>query len=193
MDPYLALEALCKARHSTRRFLDKPVSDELVAKILEIARTSPFAGGSKSWEVLVIRDRARIEETARAVRARVATLHASIRPAFQEAFLEYAKNFSSFESAPVLMLPVVRVIPTLTLMLPEPTDGVVRMESENYVKSISCVAMLILLAAESLGLASCFTTGPLLAEEEIATIVAVKPGRRIGALIPIGYSADNQS
>lgn len=193
MEGYLALETLCTRRHSTRTFLDTPVPGDLIEKILVIARTSPFAGGSKSWEVLVVRERDRIAEVTRTVRARVNALHASIRPAFQDAFLEYARNFSAFESAPVLMLPVFRVIPTLTLMIPEPPEGIIRMESENFVKSISCVSMLILLAAQSLGLATCYTTGPLIAEEDIGRIVSLKPGRRIGAVIPLGYAADLHS
>jgi len=190
MDDYAALEAICTARHSTREFLDSPVPAELIEKILAIARTSPFAGGSKSWEILVVQEQDQIAEAARVVRSRVEELHSSIKPAFQQGFLEYARYFTAFESAPVLLLPVFRVIPTLTLMLPEPQESIIRMESENFVKSISCVAMLILLAAQSLGLASCYMTGPLIAEEEIGRLVNIKPGRRIGAIIPLGYAAD---
>jgi nitroreductase len=190
MDAYASLETICTSRHSTREFLDRPVPGVLIEKILAIARTSPFAGGSKSWEVLVVQKQDQIAEAARVVRARVEDLHSSITPAFQEGFLEYARNFSAFESAPVLLLPVFRVIPALTLMLPEPPESIIRMESENFVKSISCVAMLILLAAQSLGLASCYMTGSLIAEEEIGRLVNIKPGRRIGAVIPLGYATD---
>lgn len=192
MDAYAALEAICTARHSAREFLDRPVPGALIEKILAIARTSPFAGGSKSWEVLVVQEQDHIAQAARVVRSRVEDFHASISPAFQQGFLEYARYFSAFESAPVLLLPVFKVIPTLKLMLPEPPESIVRMESENFVKSISCVAMLILLAAQSLGLASCYMTGPLIAEEEIGRLVNIKPGRRIGAVIPLGYAADIQ-
>jgi nitroreductase len=190
MDAYDALKAICTARHSTREFLNRPVPGALIEKILAIAHTSPFAGGSKSWEVLVVQEQDHIAEAARVVRSRAEDLHSSIKPAFQQGFLEYASYFSGFESAPLLLLPVFRVIPTLTLMLPEPPESIVRMESENFVKSISCVAMLILLAAQSVGLASCCMTGPLIAEEEIGKLVNVKPGRRIGAVIPLGYAAD---
>jgi nitroreductase len=190
MDAYASLESICTARHSAREFLDKPVPDEVVEKILAIAHTSPFAAGSKSWEVLVVQERDHITEAARVVRSRVEELQASVKPAFQQGFLEYATYFYGFESAPVLLLPVFRVIPTLTLMLPKPPESIIRMESENFVKSISCVAMLILLAAQSLGLASCYMTGPLIAEEEIGRLVNIKPGRRIGAIIPLGYAAD---
>lgn len=193
MDAYGTLAALCEARHSSRMFLNTPVPTDLLEKILAIARTSPFAGGSKSWEVVVVSERDRIDALAREVRAKTAEWHDAMRPEFRSAFLEYAVNFTAFERAPVLMLPVVRIIPTLTIMLPEPTRDIVRMEEENFVKSISCVAMLILLAAQSLGLASCLATGPLIAEDEIGRIIGLKPGRRIGAVIPIGYEGHHSS
>jgi nitroreductase len=188
MDAYSALGAICTARHSVREFLDRPVPGALIEKIISIAHTSPYAGGSKNWEILVVQKQDQIAEAARVIRSRVEDLHASITPTFQESFLEYARYFSAFESAPVLLLPVFKVIPTLTLMLPQPAESIIRMESENFVKSISCVAMLILLAAQSLGLGSCFMTGPLIAEEEVGRLVNIKPGRRIGAVIPLGYA-----
>src|SRR5271167_4782660 len=51
------LEVL-QARRSIRTgFLkDRPVSDELIEKILEAARWAPSAGNSQPWEFLVIRD-----------------------------------------------------------------------------------------------------------------------------------------
>jgi nitroreductase len=192
MDAYAALESICAARHSAREFLDKPVPRELVEKVLSIARTSPYAGGSKKWEVLVVHEKDRIEEAVRLVRTRVVDLHAAIRPAFQQGFLEYARYFSAFENAPVLLLPVFNDKRTMSLMFHDPPESILRLESENFVKSISCVTMLILLGAQSLGLASCFMTGALIAEEELGRLVNIKPGHRIGAVIPLGYAADFQ-
>jgi len=192
MDAYAALEALCTARHSTRHFLDMPVSGELVEKVLSIARTSPYAGGSKKWDVLLVNEKDRIADAVRVVRSRVLELQVSIRPQFQRGFLEYASYFSAFENVPVLLLPVFKVKSTMSFMFREPPESILLLESENFVKSISCVAMLILLAAQSLGLASCFMTGALIAEEELGRLVKVKPGYRIGAVIPLGYAADLQ-
>lgn len=192
MDAYDALHSLCSARHSTRKFLDTPVSPELVEKVLSLARTSPYAAGSKKWDVLVVDEKDRIAEAVRMVRTRVVELHESMRPAFQSGFLDYARYFSVFETAPVLLLPVFRNKGTLSFMFGEPPESILRLESENAVKSISCVTMLILLAAQSLGLASCFITGALIAEEELGRLVNVTPGYRIGAVIPLGYSADLQ-
>jgi len=51
------LEVLQGRRSIRTGFLkDKPVSDELIEKILEAARWAPSAGNSQPWEFLVIRD-----------------------------------------------------------------------------------------------------------------------------------------
>jgi len=49
-----ALE-LIYARRSVRRYLDKPVPDELILRILEAGRWSPTAGDLNPWRMIVIR------------------------------------------------------------------------------------------------------------------------------------------
>jgi nitroreductase len=71
-------------------------------------------------------------------------------------------------------------------MLQDPDESISLWERDNFTKSISCVALLIILAAESLGLASCYITGALIAEEELGRIFNIKTGRNIGAVIPVG-------
>ena len=190
MDQFEALKAICTARHSVREFSDRPVPDDAVDRILEIAKTSPYAGGSKSWRLLVVRDKALIREAARLVRRRVEELGTGMRPAFRAEFAEYARSFSVFERAPLLLVPTFRAVPALSLMLAEPEENIVRMENESFVKSISCVAMLILLAAQSLGLGSCYMTGPLVAESAMAKLFQVSSGHRIAAILPLGYGKE---
>jgi nitroreductase len=46
--------------------------------------------------------------------------------------------------------------------------------------------MLILLAAQSQGLGSCYMTGPLMAQPDLADVLQLPKDRQIGALIPVG-------
>lgn len=45
---------LLRVRHSVRRYLPKPVPEELVAKILEAVRTSPSAGNFQAYEIYLV-------------------------------------------------------------------------------------------------------------------------------------------
>ncbi|MGO9308386.1 MAG: nitroreductase family protein [Spirochaetia bacterium] len=53
------------ARKSVRSFLDRPVEDEVLEKILEAARRAPSARNGQEWRFVVVRDRAMRERIAR--------------------------------------------------------------------------------------------------------------------------------
>ena len=44
------------SRRSIRKFKDRPVSDELILKILDAARFAPSAKNSQPWEFIVVKD-----------------------------------------------------------------------------------------------------------------------------------------
>ena len=189
MTDYDALLKICEARKSTRVFDSAPVHGDMIEKIRKIALTSPYASGRKNWEVKVITDRDLLRSMARVVEEKTRAIQERIRPDMQEHFASYARNFSFFASAPALFVTTFRAAPSLSLMLPEPGPDIIQWERDASVKSISCVAMLILLAAESLGLGGCYVTGALIAEEELARLLDIPKGRNIGALIPVGFPA----
>jgi len=208
---YESLKTLCERRRSVRCFDPRDVSPGDIEKIKAIAYTSPYASGRRNWELMAVTDREKIGEIAGLVRARVEQLKMKVREDLRESFSGYAVNFTAFESAPLLIIPTFRISPGLSVMLSPAARAfragggmntgmdmdmdadmdidIGQWERDNYVKSISCAAMLVLLAAESLGLGGCYMTGPLLAEKEIAKLIHVKKGRSIGAIIPIGRPA----
>ncbi|MDD5492342.1 MAG: nitroreductase family protein [bacterium] len=187
LNDYENLKNICEKRHSCRCFSDQPVSPELILKIKQIALTSPYVSGKKNWEIVEITDKRVISLIARAVRKKSTQLQAQMNDDFQVSFGNYANMFTVFENAPVLLLPTFRISAGFSLMITSQNKEITQFERDNYVKSISCVAMLIHLAATSQGLGSCYMTGPLIAEKEIASIAKIKNGRSIGAVIPIGF------
>jgi nitroreductase len=55
-----ALECI-QTRRSIRKFLDRPVSDNLVHELLEAAMTAPSARNEQPWHFLVIKDREKLK------------------------------------------------------------------------------------------------------------------------------------
>jgi nitroreductase len=55
---------LLKRRYSARKFLDKPVSDEIIREMLEAARLAPSGGNEQAWAFGVVTDRTLIREIA---------------------------------------------------------------------------------------------------------------------------------
>ena len=187
-DSYDYLEQIAEARKSCRRFSDEPVSDEDILRILKIASRSPFASGRKNWKILVIQEKDKIEALARIIQEASGKLTSSMEEDAAALVRKYARNFTFFKEAPILMIPYCRNTSTMQAMLREQlTEEIAVWERDNLTKSLSCVSMMILLAAESLGLGSCCMTGPLLAAEEIATFTGIPSGSILGAIIPVGH------
>jgi nitroreductase len=184
---YEVLAAICRARRARRDFAPEPLDEAMIEKILEVAYTSPYASGRKNWEVQLVTDDGLIKEMAQLVEEKVNDIRSRIHSDFAADFVAYAENFMGFARAPALFIPTFRVGRTFSPIVTGADQALLEWERDNYVKSISCVGMLILLAAESLGLAACYMTGPLLAELEIARLLKVKRGRNIAAVIPVGY------
>lgn len=58
---YDALRGVIEGRRSVRRYLDTPVPDEDVRRILDAARHAPSSGNEQPWKFVVVRNRATIE------------------------------------------------------------------------------------------------------------------------------------
>ena len=59
-----ALQAI-KTRRSIRKFLDKPVSREMIRVLLEAAMFAPSAGNEQPWQFIVVDDRAQLDAIPR--------------------------------------------------------------------------------------------------------------------------------
>ena len=190
IDAFEHFKALCMKRKSVRKYSLRIVPEYLIQKIIEIAKTSPYASGKKNWEIEVVSDRLVITEMARIVEEKARAIENSLRSDFRGSFRNYSCSFSTFISAPILLVPTFKITRGISLMSQESDDTILAWERDTSVKSISCVCMLLLLAAESLGISSCYMTGPLIAEREIGNLIHIKNGRAIGAVIPIGYQEE---
>lgn len=187
-NPYLQLKHLSGTRKSCRKFKPDEIPQDSIDKILSVAEHSPYAGGSRSWGVVVVKDSFVKERLVQAIQNKVTATAQEMEPDSADLFIKYSQNFTFFREAPLLIIPYFKVTPLMTSLLRDSiTDTLLQWERDNSVKSISCVSMLILLAAESLGLGACYMTGPLIAEREIADIIKIPPGREAGAIIPVGY------
>ena len=188
-DSYINLLSLAERRRSCRRFdMGKPVSEEEIERILAVAARAPFASGRSSWKVAVVRERATIAALAAQVRKSAEALAARMEGDAVPFWRRYAESFTFFEAAPVLLVPYCRETSTMRSILREQTtDDILSWEHDNLTKSLSCVAMMILLAAESLGLGACYMTGPLIAGKDLNGILGLRDNFLPGAIIPVGH------
>lgn len=55
----MSVENLLKSRHSVRAFLDTPVSDDHIQRILDAARFAPSGANTQPWQVVVLSGQAK--------------------------------------------------------------------------------------------------------------------------------------
>ena len=185
MIPYEELMELMRKRRSVRRFSDRPVSIDDITKLIDAAVQAPSASNRQDWRFAVVASRERIEQLADAAEKRWASLLADIESdAVSEELGRYARNFAWFGSAPALIV----------ITCKKPEGFLCRMLGEDAWAvagthaSSSMAAQNFLLAAESLGLATCCLTGPLAASREIKPLLGIGSNRRIVCLIAVGYA-----
>lgn len=187
---YDSLLSLCRSRKSCRSFSSEALPEDVSEKIMELVSTCPFASGRKSWKVAVVRESEQKAALVRAVREEIEKLCSGMDGEAAGFFSHYAESFYFFEQAPLVFIPYCRETSTMKSLLRESvTPELLLWEHDTIVKSLSCVATYILLAAESLGLGACYMTGPLAASSALRSILGLRENMILGAIIPVGIKA----
>jgi nitroreductase len=155
---YEELIAVIKKRRSVRKYLKKDVSDDLIEKILEAARFAPSAGNYQPWEFIVVKNE------------------------------DVKKNLvaAAFNQNWMLEVPVFIVACTNVRLA-----GAVYGERGSRLYGIQGVSAAIenmLLAAESLGLATCWIGA--FSEVVVARMLDCPEYVRPCAIITLGYPAE---
>jgi nitroreductase len=183
--------AVLAARRSVRDYTGDPVTDAEIEKLVEAAQCAPSATNRQPWRFFVVRNREMVERMAGAVRDRVARVKESIREEYRDEFVRYSEFFTGFARAPATVVGLYRSsLPALSLLAmdgPEAdTEWLAHRLALDALIGVSAAMQNMATMATGLGLATCWMTGPLVAEREFLAILSVPAGWRIGALLAVG-------
>lgn len=132
---------LIKSRHSTRKFLQKPVEKEKLDLVIEAGRFAPSGGNNQTTHFIVIQDKVVLEELARIAREEFAKMeltldtYASLATAIK---LSKKGTYVFHYNAPVLILTANRI------------------DYGNNMADCSCAVENMMLMANALDLGSCW-------------------------------------
>jgi nitroreductase len=199
----MELTEVMRTTPATRAFTDEPVSDEVVHRILDVARFAPSGGNRQGWRVIVLKDaeiRRRIRELyVVSWREYMAHVHAGLvafapldngtwtAPAVD---LEQARatpapmEFSDhLDEVPVLLLLVVELA-ALAVM-----DNGLGRQSIVGGASIYPFGHNVLLAARDVGLGGVMTTALAREEPAVKELLGIPDGYALAALLALGRPA----
>lgn len=181
----MKLMEIIKGRRSVRKFTQEPVPDDVIQKLMEAARWAPTPSNLQGTKFVVVKNQDINRELANAVREVLDNIEAySLSGEMKSYFKKARRFFTNFDMAPVVIYvaykqrqPFIHTIPGWPIF------------SESMIAEVSGAAAAvqnILLMAHSLGYGSCWMTGPLLAEHEIARVLGLDRNHKLAAVIPIG-------
>lgn len=187
------LHELLSSRRSVRRFKPEAPPREQIERLIESAVTAPSASNRQPWRFTIVTSRATIDALATAVQVAVDRIALAIEPEFQAAFRAYGDYFRRFEAAPIVIVPLFRAIMTLSNLTgsrlgEDDRVRIAAMERDSGLIGTSLALQNLLLSAHAAGLAASAMTGPLVAVDELRSILRVSPSWTIAALVPIGYA-----
>ncbi|MFH2013200.1 MAG: nitroreductase family protein [Pseudomonadota bacterium] len=195
------LEHLIKSRRSIRRWQDnKPVSEDILLKAVELATWAPSGGNQQNWHFYIITNKKIIGSIADAVQASISVMASWPEAAtFGDTFRNYLQLSDFFRSAPaaiVIAASSYQSVVDQLLELREKVDPKAkemmkwRNIADSKIQSTSAAVTLLLLILHQMGLGATWMTGPIQSAGEIKKILDVKPELDIVTFIPVGYPAE---
>lgn len=183
---------------ATREFTDEPVGDEVVHRILDVARFAPNGGNRQGWRVLVVREQATrealVELSGTAGRRYAAQVQAGERP-------WNTINPPQVDAATVAATPMppwsvahyrnaaVLLVVCVDLSVVASVDSELDRVGVVSGGSVYPFAWSILLAARAEGIGGVLTTMPIAEEPALQKLLGIPAHVAVAAVIPLGHPA----
>ncbi len=176
-------------RRSIKTFKTDPIAPELLQQLVELTVAAPSSFNMQGWQIILVQDEAQKAELAAAawnqkqiIQAPVTFVFAAdpnagegdLTPVYEQAIATGAWNEGTvnyFKSA-----------------IPQFQAGLADKRREYAIKDAMIAATHLVLAAESLGLSTCFMNGWI--EEQVKSIIGADDDLAIAVLVPVGYAAE---
>ncbi|AFY70671.1 nitroreductase [Thalassoporum mexicanum PCC 7367] len=194
-NPLAVPEAILK-RRSTRSFNSEPIAPELLNQLLDLTIAAPSSWNLQSWHLIMVQDEAQKAALAEAAWGQKQIIQAPVTFVFvgasyiwqdQERWQEICRlgienNAWNDE-----------FVGFLNSSMPPFQEALGEKNREYAIKDAMIAATHLALAAESLGLASCFMNGWL--EDQVKQVIGIadRDDLAIALLLPIGYTDEQKS
>ena len=179
---------LMQARRSIRRFSERAVSGDDLARLFEAARWAPSNHNRQPWRFLVLEDKPQINRLAETVRQNLSQKLKTLPEAAASHLAEFTQYATCFANAPVLLVVLHKRPVTISASLLAGLKHPELVSGEPL--SAAMAVQNLLLAAQALGLGTCVLTGPLLVPEALAAELTLLAGHEMTCLVALGHPAE---
>jgi nitroreductase len=188
MMDYTRLITLMRDRRSVRRFVERPVSQPDIERLLEAARWAPSNHNRQAWRFWVMQNKSNIAALANSVANELAVRLKSLPSVAAEYADDLMRHATFFAQSPALIVAMHKRPPAVSASLLCGLSNATLISGEPL--SVAMAVQNLLLAAETLRLGACVMTAPLIASEAISSYIKIPPGFEVTCLIALGYPAE---
>ena len=190
------IEQLMQSRRSVRKFKPDKLDRALLHELIELVVTVLSVSNHQPWRFFIVEHPDTIKAMSEAVQTAIDKIVQSIEPQYLENFRNYGDYFTRFDQAPAVIVPAFRELQVLSNMLGREIDGelsrnIFTMEFNSGLVSTALAIQNLLLYAHSKGLGASCMTGPMVALQQIKTLLGIPASWQIACFIPIGYPDEN--
>jgi F420 biosynthesis protein FbiB-like protein len=177
------METIRGRRSVKKRFLEKPVTDNVLKRILEAATWAPSAHNSQPWGFVAIRDNAMKKKLAENMAFVWRRDFDRDSTPIDEREMRIAVSIDRISNAPLLL-----VVCLLTQHLSKyANERKWKCEHTMAVQSVAAAIQNLLLAAHDLNLGSCWMCAPLFCQDTVRETLGIPEYAEPQALITLGY------
>jgi len=178
-------------RRSIKTFKPDPISPELLKQLVELSVAAPSSFNVQAWRIVLVQDEAQKAALCAAswnqkqiIQAPVTFVFAADAAAGEQdltPILEQGLATGAWNE---------RTVNYFQNAIPQFQAGLGDKRREYAIKDAMIAATHLVLAAESLGLSTCFMNGWI--EEQVKAIIGAENNPNIGiaVLVPVGYAAE---
>jgi coenzyme F420-0:L-glutamate ligase/coenzyme F420-1:gamma-L-glutamate ligase len=188
--------AWISGRRSVRRFLSRPVSQQVLERILEAATWAPSAHNRQPWRFAVLHSLQAKTALAQAMGVELERDLLADGLQAEKASMQVARSHRRIEKAPLgilLCLDSASIDPIAKRVAERPPDA--RRQQAEWIMGVQGVAMAaenMLLAAHAEGLGGVWLCAPLFAPESVRQALGLPDNWQPQGLMLIGYQAQHQ-
>jgi nitroreductase len=194
----MELTDVMRTAFSAREFTDQPVTDEVLYRLMDVARFAPHGGNRQGWSVVIVRDRETQTALARAGEP-AARRYAAQRAAGESPWNSVGPTQLSEDEIVQTPVPDILIRPLIEapVLLVVCVDLGVVASTDQYLDRVGVIsgasiypfAWNLLLAARNEGLGGTLTTIAISDEPTLKQVLGIPEQVAVCALIPLGYPA----
>lgn len=179
---------LVKKRRAIRRYEDRPVPDELIARLLDTALWAPSAHNRQPWRFAILRSFTSKDKLARAMGDKLRRDRLSDGDNAEVIERDVARSYARITGAPVVIL----FFLSMSDMDDYPDRRRREAERQMAVQSVAMAVQNLWLLAAAEGLGACWLCAPLFVPDLVQQTLDLPEDWEAQGLLTIGWPAEER-